>query len=429
MCRHRYHLGQGSSGLTTGDCRLMRAPHSVIIPSFVTVSLQVARMLAAIAFFLGVFAGNQVLGADAKPPDLNLVVAGEAVTVFSKSRNACDTADIPDAPARAIRTASGAVQLYASHFYNRRLVGPDLLHLSQDCRIVYEGNERDEPAAFDDRAWITGLYTPDGSTIFAVVHNEFQGHRRPSLCPGGRYIDCWYNSITAGVSRDGGEHFNRVANHAGLIATLPYRYDEVVGHHVGYFNPSNIIMKDGALFMTVFATEAKAQTPGNCLLRTDSIADPAAWRGWDGESFKATFIDPYRTSAARDTHVCVPVGRGRLRWPVTSLVLHQPTGLFIALMMNGARDGGVFYATSPNLVDWSSPMKLMNGLGEGAYRCGDAAPVAYPSLIDVRSSDRNFMIVGSSAELFLTRFNPAGCKTSMDRDLTRTPISISNRSN
>jgi hypothetical protein len=138
-----------------------------------------------------------------------------------------------------------------------------------------------------------------------------------------------------------------------------------------------------------------------------------------------SFVDPYATSGARDVHVCAPVGGGQLRWPVTSLVRHAPTGLFIALMMNGAHDGGVFYSTSRNLTEWSSPVKLMNALGEGAYRCGDTAPVAYPSLLDPNSTDRNFMTIGDSADLFLTRFNLTGCKTSMDRDLIRIPIVIS----
>ena len=365
-----------------------------------------------------------VLAADV-PPGLRLTVAGDVTTVFSKSRDACDPVDIPDAPARAIRVASGTVQLYVTHFHNRRLVGPDLRTLSNDCRIVFEGGERDDPAAFDDRAWITSLYTPDGQTIFAAVHNEFQGNRRPALCPSGRYIDCWYNAVTAAVSRDAGRTFSRMEPGSDLIAALPYRYDEVTGHHAGYFNPSNMVLDKGMLFMMVFATEARAQRPGNCLLRTSRISETAAWRGWDGQSFEVSFVDPYTASVPRDAHVCAPVGGGRLRWPVTSLVRHAPTGLFIALMMNGAHDGGVFYATSPDLIDWSSPEKLIDGLGEGAYRCGDAAPVAYPSLLDASSDDRSFMTTGDSAELFLTRFNLTDCKTSMDRDLIRIPITIS----
>ncbi len=380
------------------------------------------------ACLLGVLACVGARGAGVQP-GLRLSVAGDTATVFAKSRNACDPADIPDAPARAIRVASGAVQLYATHFHNRRFVGPGLLNLSNDCRIVFQGDERDDPAAFDDRAWIASLYTPDGRTIFAAVHNEFQGNRRPALCPSGRYLDCWYNAVTEAVSRDGGMVFSRLAPGSDLVAALPYRYDEVTGHHVGYFNPSNMVLDNGMLFMTVFATEARAQRPGNCLLRTDRIADPTAWRAWDGAGFGAAFVDPYAGPAAKDGHVCVPVGGGQLRWPVTSLVRHAPTGLFIALMMNAAHDGGVFYATSRNLVDWSEPARLMGGLGEGAYQCGDVAPVAYPSLLDAGSTDRNFMTVGSTAELFLTRFNVTGCKTSMDRDLIRIPIAIAVGSN
>ncbi len=359
-------------------------------------------------------------------PTLHLAVAGPVTTVFSKAREACDALDIPDAPARAIRVASGKVQLYTTHFHNRRFVGSDLLAVAGDCRIVFAGDERDDPAAFDDRDWIASLYTQDGQTIFAAIHNEFQGHRRPELCPSHRYIDCWYNAITAAVSHDQGAHFSRVAPGADLIAALPYTYATVTGHHTGYFGPSNMVASDdGRLYMMVFATQARAQQPGNCLMRTDKVSDPTAWRGWDGKAYTVSFVDPYRTSAAPEDHVCAPVGVNRLAWPVTSLVRHAPSGLFIALMMNGSHQGGVYYSTSANLTDWSPPIKLMSGEGETGYQCGDAEPLAYPSLLDPASTDRNFMTVGSSAQLFLTRFNLAGCKTSMDRDLIRVPIALS----
>lgn len=358
------------------------------------------------------------------PPGVSMTVTGQVTTVYVKARDACDPVDIPDAPARAIRVGSGAVQLYAAHFHNRRLVGSNLLNVHSDCRVVFSGSERDDPAAFDDRAWIASLYTPDGRTMFAAVHNEFQGHRRPALCPSGQYMDCWYNAVTAAVSHDEGGHFSRLAQGPDIIAALPYRYDEVTGRHAGYFNPSNMVLENGMLFMMVFATEVRAQRPGNCLLQTGHISDPAAWRAWDGAGFNATFVDPYNSPSRPDDHVCAPVGSGQLRWPVTSLVRHAPSGLFIALMMNSAHDGGVFYATSPNLIDWSSAVRVMNGLGAGSYHCGDAAPVAYPSLIDPDSADRNFMTIGQSPQLFLTRFNVTGCNVSMDRDLIRIPVTI-----
>ncbi len=237
-------------------------------------------------------------------------------------------------------------------------------------------------------------------------------------------MDCWFNALTAAVSHDAGRSFQRVPGRA-LVAALPYRYDEVgIGHH-GYFNPSNIVTLAGAQHMFAFATQAGAQRPGNCLLRTTAISQPEAWRGWDGTAFQVAFINPYTEPGPPERHVCAPVGAGRLLWPVTSLVRHQPSGLFIALMMNGVRGGGVHYATSPDLLQWSAPALLMPALGMGAWTCADPPPLAYPSLLDPDSADRNFETVGAGATLFATRFNVAECRTGMDRELLRWDVRIS----
>ena len=356
---------------------------------------------------------------------VGLRVVGPAETVFSYTHDRCDAEDIPDAPARAIRLQSGQVRLFAPHFHNRVLSGPGLLQVRPDCRIVFSGAERDDPAAFDDRGWIVSPYTLDGHTVHAVIHNEFQGHRRRELCPTVRYMDCWYNALTTAVSHDAGMSFRRSPGHA-VAASLPYRYDQVVGSHRGYFNPSNIVERDGHLYMFAFATEAYAQRPGNCLLRTDRLHDAAAWRAWDGGSFEVRFIDPYSAGGAPpDRHVCAPVDVAHLRWPVTSLVRVAGSETFIALMMNAGRGGGVFAATSSDLVRWSEPVQVLAAQGERAWRCGEPPPLAYPSLIDPASGSANFETVGATAMLFLTRFNPHGCRTSMDRDLIRVPVAIS----
>lgn len=357
-------------------------------------------------------------------PSVELRVAGPPETVFEYARDKCDGSDIPDAPARAVRLRSGQVQLYAPHWRNRVLSGPSLLQVRPDCRIVYAGAERDEPAAFNDRTWITAVYTLDGATIHAVLHNEFQGHRRPGLCPTGRYMDCWYNALTAAVSDDAGASFHRSAGPA-LVAALPYRYDQAVGRHRGYFNPSNIVARDGHHYMLAFTTRAFAQRPGNCLLRTDRIADPGAWRGWDGAGFGMRFIDPYREGGLPpEQHVCAPVDVAHLRWPVTSLVRVAESGVFIALMMNSGRDGGVFAAASSDLLHWSEPARVLPGQGERAWRCGEPSPLAYPSLLDPASGSANFETVGTTAMLFLTRFNLRDCRTGMDRDLIRIPVTV-----
>lgn len=357
-------------------------------------------------------------------PALRLEITGSALPAIGGARPGCDANDIPDAPARAVRLTTNEVQLYAASSQNRAAAGPDLLHLLHRCSVVLAGDGNDDPAAYNDRAWLASTWTTDGKTVWAVVHNEFHGHRRPALCSTGRYMDCWFNALTAAVSRDGGQTFQRVPGRA-LVAALPYRYDQVERGHHGYFSPSNIVTLSGAQHMLMFATRAGAQRPGSCLLRTMDIGTPEAWRGWDGTAFSVKFIDPYTTPASPERHVCAPVGLNGLRWPVTSLVRHGPTGLFIALMLDGARGGGVHYATSLDLLRWSNPALLLPGIGPGAWTCDDPQPLFYPSMLDPTSQDRNFETVGPSPVLFATRFNVKDCRIGMDRELVRWSLHIS----
>ena len=84
--------------------------------------------------------------------------------------------DVPDAPARAFRDADGKVQLIATHFINRRMVGDTLNSVKQDCNIIMDSHKNPDPSQFNDREWITSVYTLDGKTIYALVHNEYQGN-------------------------------------------------------------------------------------------------------------------------------------------------------------------------------------------------------------------------------------------------------------
>lgn len=361
--------------------------------------------------------------AQAQPaPALRLEVTGPPVSAVSGARSGCDAIDTPDAPARAIRLTTGEVQLYATHVLNQVESGPDLLHLGHRCPVVMAEANNDSPAALNDRAWIASPWTPDGRTVWAVVHNEPDG-RRPALCPSRRTMDCRHNVLTAAVSRDGGRTFRRMPGRA-LVAALPYRYDQLEPGRHGYFNLSNIVTLSGAQYMFAFATKARAQREGNCLLRTTAVGPPEAWRGWNGSAFQAAFADPDAPSAQPEAHVCAPVGPGRLRWPVTGLVRHAPSGLFIALMQDGARGGGVYYATSPDLLQWSDPALLLPAIGPGAWRCADPAPIAHPSLLDPAAADRNFETVGRAPVLFATQFGVKNCRAGADRDLVRWDVRV-----
>lgn len=377
-------------------------------------------------------------GAAASPPALEVTVDGRAIVVFERRRDGCGRYDTPDAPARAVRTADGTVALFATHFDNRALRGATLHGVTPDCAITFAGAEHPDPARFSDRSWIVSLWTDDGRTVHAIVHNEHQGHRHDGQCPTRRYRDCWFNALTAAVSTDGARRFAPAGTPPSLVAALPYTAAELRGQHAGYFNPTGIVARENALYMLAFTEARGVQRRGNCLLRTTAIDDPSAWRAWDGAAFAVRFANPYAErfadDAARSAHVCAPVGVGRLQWPVTALVRHAPSGFFIAVMQGAPHRPeaseprpGIYIATSADLITWSSPAFVMPAIGHGRYTCGDPRPVAYPSLLDAASEDRSFATVGDTADLYLTRFNVPACRIDGDRDLVRIPVRITTR--
>ncbi len=342
-------------------------------------------------------------------------IIGEPQIVFAGSPGLCGDVLVPDAPARVWRTADGAVRLIAAYHVDRVLSGPDLDHLTPDCRIAYRGAGSHEPADYDDHAWIAATYTADGRTVHALIHDELHGHQRPDLCPAATYRACWANRVTAAVSDDGGRSFRRT----GLVATLPYRYDGTAGRPVGYFNPGPILERDGWFYTTLFATAWRDQPLGNCLIRTRDLADPTSWRAWDGQDFTVRFIDPYRSDEAPAVHVCTPVGS--LKAPVSGIVRQRTTGLYIATL---AATDGVFISTSPDLISWSSPRLVWPVSVMGQQGCDNPWALAYPVLLDGEAPGRNFDSVGDEAWLYYARLWTEACGLTMKRDLMRVRVRL-----
>jgi hypothetical protein len=234
------------------------------------------------------------------------------------------------------------------------------------------------------------------------------------------------------TSRDGGLSFGHATPPWQFVAGLPYRYQGDIGHRSGYFNPSNIVRR-GEFYYAFFWTEADgAQRRGACLMRTKTLADRRAWRGWDGTDFTVQFADPYVEAAIDPAkHVCVPVAAESLTSFVSSVTLHRPSGLYIALMStsrpatpDGAPVTGLFAATSPDLLHWSAP-KLLQKIGVlFKYDCAERDVVFYPSLLDPHSPSRNFEDTGDHAFIYVTDAHPEACHIGTNRDLVRIPIDI-----
>lgn len=360
------------------------------------------------------------------PSLLSIEVAGEERVLIDHDRDACEAWDIPDTPTRAYRDAGGLIHLFQTHHRNRASIGPSFDALRHRCEVVFEGDEKGDPASFDNQSWIAATHTPDGRTVHAVVHDEFHGDRT-GACAAGEAMECWYNTLTAAISTDGGEHFRPAEPR--LVAALPFRAEETRGHHAGYFEPTNILAVDGAFYMMANVVSPLPQKAGNCLLRSEDLIDASAWRGWNGRAYETRFRDPYgEAPVPPQEQLCDPVAPGALPWPVTSLTRVAETGIFVATM-KGRRKGddgvertGVFIATSPDLLNWAGPDLLLDAPIFGA--CAPAEPIAYPALIDPDSTDRNFGTLGETALLTYVRARPDGCNLGPDRDVVMRPVTI-----
>lgn len=362
------------------------------------------------------------------PRDVRLSLAGARQVVFDWTTQRCADGygDIPDEPAHAFRDASGQVQLIAGNDPSRRFVGPDLNHLTHLCGVILGSAHNGDPAAFNDHQWFAAPYTLDGQTVYALVHDEYHGYEHPGACPtttNAKYLACWYNAITLGVSTDAGMTYTDLPA-PNLVFGVPYQYQPGAGPE-GIFTVSNIVHNtaDGYYYALGYVNLHSSYT-GTCVMRTSDVADPSSWRAWSGgTSFAMSFVDPYGPNPTPAAHLCRPIPG----WNPHNLQPDSLTYNTVAhqWLLVGAAAKGVYYSLSPNLVDWTNPRLFYAAQMTGNFQCGDPNPIEYPSLIDPASPSRNFETSGDTAYLYFTllRYNCPQAATT-DRDLVRVPVTI-----
>jgi hypothetical protein len=387
--------------------------------------MQVVFLLAAVFVVLYLFRGEGT-------NRVTLKIAGPEQTVFNWNRDRCEGLDIPDAPARAFRNADGQVVLISSHFVTRRAVGPNLDLVRLQCPVVMSSAEDPDPAKFNDREWLTAPYTLDGRTVYALVHEEYEGYTHPGPCDPKDHLKCWFNSITLAVSRDGGATFSHAPPPADVVASVPYRYVPNVAFY-GVFQPSNIVRRDdGYYYSLVHVEKYKDQQPGSCLIRTRRLSDPRSWRAWDGAGFTVTFVDPYsEPPPPPGGHICQPVSPNEIASMTESLTFNTYLDKFILVSATLDHDPvrrrvvwGFYFSLSKDLINWTHRKLFKEVELLQSYRCGDRNPVYYPSLLDPASTSRNFETTGRRPYLYFVRYRYANCETTLNRDLVRVPIEI-----
>ncbi len=359
------------------------------------------------------------------------------VMVFDWSSQKCEDNDITDEAARAFRDDSGKVQLMTTHFVNYRFIGNSLETLTHPCTKTMSSTSNGDVSKYDAREWLASPWTPDGKNVYALVHNEYQGH----LYTGGNCIRagetqaeryrCWYNSITSAYSSNSGATFTQSAAPSHLVATIPYQY--AIDGPNGYFLPSNIVRSgDGYFYAFIRAEDKGFQQLGSCLMRTRNLADTTSWRAWNGTGFNVQFRNPYLATLDPSQHVCAPVDFNSIGTITESLTYNTYLRKW---MLVGSSVGdptynnppGFYYALSDDLLNWTNATLLMAAEITWTKDCVPPDPIRDPSLIDTNSTSRNFETVGQRAYLFYTVQHLSGCSGTLDRDLLRIPVEFSNQ--
>ncbi len=352
--------------------------------------LPLPRAFLAVSGVLGVttlLAGgaNAGGGAGAGPFEAKVRIAGRPQVVFDRSREGCGQAEEPDLPVRAFRNASGQVQLLLPHYETYRMAGPSLNRLSSICRPVMTSTEDPDPRRFQDRRWVASPFTSDGSHVWALVHEEYQGNRHPGRCPEAAYYPCWYNAITLAHSSDGGHSYRQPRPPRHLVAASSRRYRPGSGPS-GVFAPSNLVKRGGRFYALVRVREPGLPS-GDCLIRSGDLRAPGSWRAWDGSSFSVVFDDPYRAHPAARSR-CRPISPDQISEMTESLTYSTVLNRYLLAGIAGpptrhpGKERGVYFSPLPG------PDPLVSAAAPAAGR--------HPALLRVRGALPDRLSVGDS---------------------------------
>jgi hypothetical protein len=367
------------------------------------------------------------------------IALGAEEMVFRWKTDRCEDLDVPDVYARAVRRRGEIVLVSGNAPRNYFSYGPDFNRLKRSCRPALISPDDWTADSFRNQWWIAAVYSDDGDTIHALVHNEYHDPVATNCKPGDTLPGnpCWYNALTYAVSLDGGRSFRAPPSPDHLVAPPPEKWDPTRGDQrsggpsapppYGYFEPSNIIRgPDGAFYSAFFAIvqSGREAQNGTCIMRASDVSAPSSWRLWDGQGFNIVASNPYISPGAPACAILSPQEldgfRGSSLTYNTYLRRYMLVGIGMVSIANGARVCGIFYSLSKDLITWSTRQLIKPGplpWCRGRYRYdGDM----YPSIIDHADTSVSFENAGETPHLYFTRMN-AG----LDRDLLRIPLTIS----
>ncbi|CEG56980.1 hypothetical protein [Legionella fallonii] len=239
-------------------------------------------------------------------------------TVFNYLTDSCPVVtggDYADVPVRPFIGANNGVLWFASNsqgYFKTDGVSvsqgaADILALMTRARdsngqcitwVVSPGQGNVNPIdAYNNELWMTVPYTPDGQNVYSLIHNEY--HPLPVN------VNNEYGNIVAAKSSDGGNTFQLIqssANYNMPVIVSPYPYQNTADNNnmtgvAGMFAQSNIIKWGNYYYILVnqdlSILNANAPPGGVCIYRTNNIADPRSWLGFDGLQYSVPLVPRY----------------------------------------------------------------------------------------------------------------------------------------
>ncbi|WP_338746426.1 hypothetical protein V3D52_06675 [Pseudomonas putida] len=355
---------------------------------------------------------------------------GSPETVFDWKNDRCFDENIPDSPARAFRSKDGQVHLYATHFKNVPLKGPTVDSVKPECRTNFAAAFSSVPESYDARIWLQTFYSiGSGKDIYSLGSSDYHGKWfNKCTLKGNTNQDCWMSAIVLAHSSDGGQSFSMAAPPNHIIANSPEKFSGEQAGSAGFLTTSNIVKIDNYFYALFYASSFKKQRGGNCLARTNDLADPKSWRAWSGRYYDEPLFNGPRGNSGG--HTCIPLAT--LPYKIRSLLWHSSSQGYISTFEKTRKinnpspriDVEFSFAWSKDLINWSEPATIMTLEGPSNCKTPQVSG-AYPSIIDGQSTDKNFGTVADQANLYFTKFNlQPDCRLTLDRDLVKVPIRI-----
>lgn len=384
------------------------------------------------------------------------VSVGADEIVYDWSVKKCTNLDIPDNPARFFRTASGITLIAANapnvyiaksaNFTATNLNNGHVCPPTAPVSLVSTNNL--EAYSFDNYEWLWSTYK-EGSTVHAIVHNEFHdGHAYADPpCKTGDPTPsnkCWYNTLTYASSTNDGTTFTQPSSPtAKLIAAGPdpWNYAAITTptpltsyEFYGYQGGTSIIKRSDGYYYDIFYRELNPNggtglDPGYCIMRTNNLSDPSSWRAWDGKAYTITLSAPYNYSTPTPTPAstgiapCAFISFTNQFYP-RGLTYNTYLGQYI-IVGEGVVGSqcGAYFSLSHDLITWSTPYFLKSGkVGYGPCAGGGLVGLTpYPTLIDHTDTSVNFEYTGQNGFVYHSLWNS---NTTTDVDLIRAPVTF-----